>query len=115
MSKKINKKSTVNIYKALELLDKKINTNTFQIGVNKQRQKTQSDELKIYLLKTINDKIKSTEKSFFDELDMYKEETNKSLIQNQKKLISNSFKKLKTDINNDLEDLTERIMNSNIL
>ena len=115
MYQKTNNKNTVNIYKVLELLDKKIDTNTLQIKLNNQKQKIQLDDLKIYLLKTIKEKIESAEKSFFDELDTYKEKTNKNLIQNQKELISKSFKKLKIDINNDLENLTERIMNSRIL
>ena len=109
------KKDTLNIYELLEVLNKKINTNTYNIKLNDKKLKTQKEEVKTYLLKEINNKIESTEKTFFTELDDYKEKTTKSLNKSQKTVISDSFKKLKIDINNDLEDLTDRIMNSRIL
>ena len=85
------------------------------IKLNDKKLKTQIEEVKTYLLKEINNKIESTEISFFNELDDYKEKTTKILNKSQKTVISDSFKKLKIDINNDLEDLTDRIMNSRIL
>jgi gas vesicle protein len=118
MSKKSKKKDTLNIYEVLELLNKKINSNNYNIDELKKdisKQNIRINEIKSYLLGELTNRINSVEESLFEDLDLYKDEINKELTKNQKLLISNSFKKLKSDINNDLEDLTDRIMNSKII
>lgn len=113
MAKK--KKDTLDLYQILEILNKKINSNTIQIENNSEQQKIQLDETKIYLLEEINNKINSISKSISNKLEVYKKEIYKNLDYKQEILVSESFKKLKADISNDLEELANKVMNSRIL
>ena len=111
-------KNTLNIYEVLETLNNKINDNTTLIKSNtKQLEektnqlKTQIDETKVYLL----DELNIFKKSFYNKLELFKKETDKSLNYKQELLVSESFIKLKLDINKDLDNLANKVMNSRIL
>ena len=111
-------KNTLNIYEVLETLNNKINDNTTLIKSNtKQLEektnqlKTQIDETKVYLL----DELNIVKKSFYNKLELFKKETDKSLNYKQELLVSESFIKLKLDINKDLDNLANKVMNSRIL
>ena len=110
----MSKKDTLNIYEILEVLNDKINSNKIQ---NNQL-KLQLDEIKIYLLQKIEHKAKESLDFLNSEL---KKEAVQKLIDNvdinskHERLITDEFKKLKTDISQDLEDLANRVMNSRIL
>jgi len=72
------------------------------------------DELKkktLYLSSELDNKIKSSEESLLEKL---KETNNQNQIDNSIKheqLISNEFKKLRSDINKDLNDIVESVKN----
>ena len=108
-------KNTLNIYEVLELLNKKINSNTSLI------EKTNSDtldsisEVKSYLLEKLKSDIEDTQKSIKKRMDRFIIESNETLDEKQKKLVSNEFTNLRDNISKDMEDLVGRIMNSRIL
>ena len=108
-------KDTLNIYEVLELLNKKINSNTSLI------EKTNSDtldsisEVKSYLLEELKSDIEDTQKSIKKRMDRFEIESNKKLDEKQRKLVSNEFANLQNNVSRDMEDLVERIMNSRIL
>ena len=108
-------KDTLNIYEVLELLNKKINSNTSLI------EKTNSDtldsisEVKSYLLEKLKSDIKDTQKSIKKRMDRFEIESNKKLDEKQRKLVSNEFANLQNNVSKDMENLVERIMNSRIL
>ena len=72
------------------------------------------DELKkktLYLLDELDNKIKTSEKSLLENL---KEVNNQNQKDNDKKhqqLVSNEFKKLRSDIDKDLDDIIESVKN----
>ena len=114
--------NTLNIYEVLEALNKKINNNTTQIENNTEQLednnkqlKIQLDEIKVYLLENINKEVKSIQKLVSNKLEIYKRETDINLSNKQEILVAEEFKKLKENINNDLENLAHRVMNSRIL
>ena len=105
------KKDTLNIYEILEVLNDKINSNKIQ---NNQL-KLQLDEIKIYLLQKIEHKAKESLDFLNSELKKEAFENRKHINSKHERLITDEFKKLKTDISQDLEDLANRVMNSRIL
>ena len=107
----MSKKETLNIYEVLEILNDKINSNKIQ---NNQL-KLQLDEIKIYLLQKIEHKAKESLDFLNSELKKEAFENRKHINSKHERLITNEFKKLKTDINKDLEDLANKVMNSRIL
>ena len=115
-------KNTLNIYEVLEVLNNKINNNTTLIENNtKQLEdktnqlKIQLEESKIYLLETIEQKVKSNLDFLTSEFKKEANENRKNINSKQERLVTEEFKKLKIDINNDLETLANNIMNSQIL
>ena len=108
-------KDTLNIYEVLELLNKKINSNTSLI------EKTNSDtldsisEVKLYLLEKLKSDIEDTQKSIKKRMDRFIIESNTELDKKQRKLVSKEFANLQNNISKDMEDLVGRIMNSRIL
>ena len=108
-------KDTLNIYEVLELLNKKINSNTSLI------EKTNSDtldsisEVKSYLLEKLKSDIEDTQKSIKKRMDRFVTESSIELDEKQRKLVSNEFVNLQNNISKDMEDLVERVMNSRIL
>ena len=107
----MSKKDTLNIYEILEVLNDKINSNKIQ---NNQL-KLQLDEIKIYLLQKIEHKAKESLDFLTSEFKKEAHENRKNINSKQERLVTEEFKKLKTDISQDLEDLANRVMNSRIL
>ena len=107
----MSKKDTLNIYEVLEVLNDKINSNKNQTN----QLKLQLDEIKVYLLEKIEQKAKENLDFLNSELKKGASENRKHINSKHERLITNEFKKLKLDINKDLEDLANGIMNSRIL
>ena len=111
----MSKDDTLNIYEVLELLNKKINSNTSLI------EKTNSDtlesisEVKLYLLEKLNTDLKKTNISLNKRLDDFKKAIYKNLNQQQQDLVAKEFTNLRNNVSQDMEDLVDRIMNSRIL
>ena len=108
-------KNTLNIYEVLELLNKKINSNTSLIEKTNLDTLDSISEVKSYLLEKLKSDIKDTQKSIKKRMDRFVIESSKTLDKNQRKLVSNEFTNLQNNISKDMEDLVERIMNSRIL
>mgnify|MGYP003143835685 CR=1 FL=1 len=111
----MSKKETLNIYEVLEILNDKINSNNTQLKNNNKQLKLQLDEVKTYLLEKIDQKAKENIDFFTSEFKKESYENRKNISNKQEKLVNEEFKKLKTDISKDLEDLANRVMNSRIL
>jgi F0F1-type ATP synthase membrane subunit b/b' len=107
----MSEKRTLNIYEILEALNDKINSNRNQINTIK----LQLDETKVYLLEKIEHKAKESLDFLNSELKKEAFENRKHINSKHERLVTDEFKKLKTDINKDLEDLANRVMNSRIL
>tara|TARA_Y100000593_G_scaffold93614_1_gene189168 strand:- start:1535 stop:1864 length:330 start_codon:yes stop_codon:yes gene_type:complete len=105
------KKDTLDLYKILEVLNDKINTNTTQ----NEQLKIQLDEVKVYLLENIEKKAKASLDFLTSEFKKEAHENRKNISSKQERLVTEEFKKLKEDINNDIEDLANRVMNSRII
>ena len=105
------KKDTLDLYEVLEVLNNKINSNTAQ----NEQLKLQLDEVKVYLLENIEEKAKSTLDFLTSEFKKEAHENRKNISSKQERLVTEEFKKLKTDISKDLEDLANRVMNSRII
>ena len=108
-------KNTLNIYEVLELLNKKINSNTSLIKKTNLDTLDSISEVKLYLLEKLKSDIEDTQKSIKKRMDRFIIESNETLDNKQRKLISNEFTNLQNNISKDMEDLVERIMNSRIL
>ena len=108
-------KDTLNIYEVLELLNKKINSNTSLIEKTNLDTLDSISEVKSYLLEKLKSDIKDTQKSIKKRMDRFEIESNKKLDEKQRKLVSNEFANLQNNVSKDMEDLVERIMNSRIL
>ena len=108
-------KNTLNIYEVLELLNKKINSNTSLIEKTNLSTLDSISEVKLYLLEKLKSDIEDTQKSIKKRMDRFIIESNETLDNKQRKLISNEFTNLQNNISKDMEDLVERIMNSRIL
>ena len=113
MAKK--KKDTLDLYQVLETLNNKINANTTQLENNTEQLKLQLDEVKVYLLENIEKKAKASLDFLTSEFKKEAHENRKNISSKQERLVTEEFKKLKSDINNDLEDLVNRVMNSRII
>ena len=111
----MSKKNTLNIYEVLEVLNDKINSNNIQLENNNKQLKLQLDEIKTYLLEKIDQKAKENIDFLVSELKKETIKNNKIINHKQEKLVSEEFKKLKTDISKDLEDLANKVMNSRII
>ena len=108
-------KDTLNIYEVLELLNKKINSNTSLIEKTNLDTLDSISEVKSYLLEKLKSDIKDTQKSIKKRMDRFMIESNTELDKKQRKLVSKEFANLQSNISKDMEDLVERIMNSRIL
>ena len=109
------KKDTLDLYQVLEILNNKINANTTQLENNTEQLKLQLDEVKVYLLENIEKKTKASLDFLTSEFKKEAHENRKNISSKQERLVTEEFKKLKTDINKDLEDLANRVMNSRII
>ena len=108
-------KDTLNIYEVLELLNKKINSNTSLIEKTNLSTLDSISEVKLYLLEKLKSDIEDTQKSIKKRMDRFIIESNTELDKKQRKLVSKEFANLQSNISKDMEDLVERIMNSRIL
>jgi len=115
-------KNTLNIYEVLEALNEKINNNTIliegnttQLENNNKQQELQLDEVKVYLLENIEKKAKASLDFLTSEFKKEANENRKNINSKQERLVTEEFKKLKIGINNDLENLANKVMNSQIL
>jgi len=113
MAKK--KKDTLDLYKVLETLNDKINSNTTQLENNTDQLKLQLDEVKVYLLENIEKKAKASLDFLTSEFKKEANENRKNINSKQERLVTEEFKKFKIDISKDLEDLANRVMNSRII
>ena len=68
-------------------------------------------EKNLYLLDEINDKIESNKKLILKELEKLNHKNQEDNNKKHKQLISNEFKKLRSDINKDLDDIVESVKN----
>ena len=92
----------------IKKLDKKINLRIYN---NFNYLKIKLHEKGLYLLDELDNKIKTNEESLLNKL---KETNNLNQKDNNIKhqqLISNEFKKLRSDINKDLDDIVESVKN----
>ena len=105
---------TLNIYEVLDSLNEKINNNTSQIEDNTEQLKLQLDEVKVYLLENIEEKAKASLDFLTSEFKKEANENRKNINSKQERLVTDEFKKLKIDINNDLDNLANKVMNSGI-
>ena len=108
-------KNTLNIYEVLELLNKKINSNTSLIKKTNLDTLDSISEVKLYLLEKLKSDIEDTQKSIKKRMDRFIIESNETLDEKQKKLVSNEFTNLRDNISKEMEDLVGRIMNTRIL
>jgi F0F1-type ATP synthase membrane subunit b/b' len=115
-------KNTLNIYEVLEALNEKINNNTTliednttKLENNNKQQELQLDEAKVYLLENIEKKAKASLDFLTSEFKKEANENRKNINSKQERLVTEEFKKLKIGINNDLENLANKVMNSQIL
>ena len=65
----------------------------------------------LYLLDELDNKIKTSEKSLLEKLKETNNQNQKDNNENHEQLISNEFKKLRSDINKDLDDIVESVKN----
>tara|TARA_R110000851_G_scaffold324571_1_gene491968 strand:- start:262 stop:615 length:354 start_codon:yes stop_codon:yes gene_type:complete len=113
--------NTLNIYEVLEALNNKINNNITLIEGNTEQLEdkinqleNQLSEVKVYLLETIEQKVKSSLDFLTSEFKKEAHENRKNINSKQERLVTDEFKKLKIDINKDLENLANKVMNSRI-
>ena len=111
----MSNKDTLNIYEVLEALNDKINANNTQLENNTEQLKLQLNEVKVYLLEKIEQKAKASLDFLTSEFKKEAHENRKNISSKQERLVTEEFKKLKTDISNDLEELANRVMNSRII
>ena len=113
--KKKSKEGTLSIYEVLEVLNEKINTNNTQTENQFKQLKIQLDKSKVYLLENIEKKAKLSLDFLVSEFKKEANKNRKNINSKQERLVTEEFKKLKIDINKDLENLANNVMNSRIL
>ena len=69
------------------------------------------DKNKLYLLNELDNRIKTNEESLLKKLKEINNQNQKDNNIKHKQLISNEFKKLRSDINKDLDDIVESVKN----
>ena len=88
----------------IKKLKKKTNTHLYNLDIELYKKS-------LYLLDELDSKIKTSEESLLKKL---KETNNQNQENNDEKheqLISNEFKKLRSEINKDLDDIVESVKN----
>ena len=89
-------------------LIKKVDKET---NVHLNNLKIKLHEKGLYLLDELDNKIKTSEKSLLEKLKETNNQNQKDNNENHEQLISNEFKKLRSDINKDLDDIVESVKN----
>ena len=82
-----------------------------ETNVHLNNLKIKLHEKGLYLLDELDNKIKTSEKSLLEKLKETNNQNQKDNNENHKQLISNEFKKLRSDINKDLDDIVESVKN----
>ena len=88
----------------IKKLDKKTNVHLNDI-------KIKLHEKDLYLLSELDNKIKINEESLLKKLKEINNQNQKNNNIKHEQLISNEFKKLRSDINKDLDDIVESVKN----
>ena len=88
----------------IKKLDKETNVHLNNI-------KVKLHEKGLYLLSELDNKIKTNEESLLKELKEINNQNQKNNNIKHEQLISNEFKKLRSDINKDLDDIVESVKN----
>ena len=88
----------------IKKLDKKTNVHLNDI-------KIKLHEKDLYLLSELDSKIKTNEESLLKKLKEINNQNQKDNNIKHEQLISNEFKKLRSDINKDLDDIVESVKN----
>ena len=88
----------------IKKLDKETNVHLNNI-------KVKLHEKGLYLLSELDNKIKTNEESLLKELKEINNQNQKDNNIKHEQLISNEFKKLRSDINKDLDDIVESLKN----
>ena len=88
----------------IKKLDKETNVHLNNI-------KVKLHEKGLYLLSELDNKIKTNEESLLKELKEINNQNQKDNNIKHEQLISNEFKKLRSDINKDLDDIVESVKN----
>jgi vacuolar-type H+-ATPase subunit H len=68
-------------------------------------------EKSLYLLDELDNKIESNKKLILKELNKINQQNQKDNNEKHQQLISNEFKKLRSDMNKDLDDIVESVKN----
>ena len=108
-------KNTLNIYEVLELLNKKINSNTSLIEKTNLDTLDSISEVKSYLLEKLKSDLEESKDMLNSRLDDFKGAIYKDLDQKQQDLVAKEFTILRNNVSKDMEDLVGRIMNSRFL
>ena len=91
----------------IKKLDKETNVHLNNI-------KVKLHEKGLYLLSELDNKIKTNEESLLKELKEINNQNQKNNNIKHEQLISNEFKKLRSDINKDLDDIVESVKNMKV-
>ena len=86
----------------IKKLDKETNVHLNNI-------KVKLHEKGLYLLDELDNKIKTSEKSLLEKLKEINNQNQKDNNKKHQQLISNEFKKLRSDVNKDLDDIVESV------
>ena len=70
---------------------------------------------RLYLLSELDNKIKSSEELLLNKLKEISNQNQKDNNIKHQQLVSNEFKKLRSDINKDLDDIVESVKNIKII
>ena len=94
----------------IKKLNKEINTRFLLFN----RKIDELDKNNLYLLNELDNRIKTNEELLLKKLKEINNQNQKDNNINHKQLISNEFKKLRSDINKDLDDIVESVKNIKI-
>jgi len=93
------------------LLKKLTKETDIYISEIKTHYETLIDEKSLYLLDEVNNKFKSNKELLLKKLKEINIENQQNNNKNHKQLIHNEFKKLRSDVNKDLNDIVESVKN----
>ena len=95
----------------IKKLDKETKAHLFKCLILCNDLKIKLREKSLYLLDELDNKIKTSEKSLLNKLKEINIQNQENNNENHQQLISNEFKKLRSDINKDLDDIVESVKN----
>ena len=100
---------------SLFLINKLTKETNISISKIKIHYETLINETSLYLLHELDHKIKINEESLLKKLKEINNQNQKDNNIKHEQLISNEFKKLRSDINKDLNDIVESVKNIKII